>query len=124
MTHLPGGTVRTTSALLGVTYTFDVLRLVPYIQTGVGVINFGGAVVNSGTAFDAELGLGADYLLTRRWAVGGVLQYQFTPGAALRLADGLRRDVVLLRAGGADFAAVLTMARGRSATLMMSCSGI
>ena len=79
MTHLPGGTVRTTSALLGVTYTFDVLRLVPYLQTGIGVINFGGAVVNSGTAFDAELGLGADYLVTRRWAVGGVLQYQFTP---------------------------------------------
>jgi hypothetical protein len=77
--HLPGGTVRTTSALLGMTYTFDVLRLVPYLQMGVGVINFGGAVVTPGTAFDAELGLGADYLLTRRWAVGGVLQYQFTP---------------------------------------------
>jgi len=77
--HLPGGTARTTFALVGVTYTFDVLRLVPYIQTGLGVINFGGAVVKPGTAFDAELGLGADYLVTRRWAVGGVLQYQFTP---------------------------------------------
>jgi hypothetical protein len=77
--HLPGGTARTTFAVLGVTYTFDVLRLVPYLQTGVGVINFGGAVVKPGTAFDAELGLGADYLVTRRWAVGGVLQYQFTP---------------------------------------------
>jgi hypothetical protein len=77
--HLPGGTARTTFALVGVTYTFDVLRLVPYIQTGIGVINFGGAVAKPGTAFDAELGLGADYLVTRRWAVGGVLQYQFTP---------------------------------------------
>ena len=77
--QLPGGTARTTFALVGVTYTFDVLRLVPFIQTGIGVINFGGAVVKPGTAFDAELGLGADYLLTRRWAMGGVLQYQFTP---------------------------------------------
>ena len=79
MKHLPGGTARTTFGLVGVTYTFDVLRLVPFIQTGVGVINFSGAVVKPGTAFDAELGLGADYLVTRRWAVGGVLQYQFTP---------------------------------------------
>ena len=77
--HLPGGTVRTTFALVGVTYTFDVLRLVPFLQTGIGVINIGGATVKPGTAFDAELGLGADYLLTKRWAVGGVLQYQFTP---------------------------------------------
>jgi hypothetical protein len=77
--NLPGGNVRTTSALLGVTYTFDVLRLVPYVQTSIGVINFAGAVVTPGTTLDAELGLGADYLLTRRWAVGGVLQYQFTP---------------------------------------------
>jgi hypothetical protein len=76
---LPGGTVHTTSALLGVTYTFDVLRLVPYVQTSIGVINIAGAVVTPGTTLDAELGLGADYLLTRRWAVGGVLQYQFTP---------------------------------------------
>ena len=77
--QVPGGTARTTTALIGVTYTFDVLRLVPYVQTGVGVINFAGAVKSPGTALDAELGLGADYLLTRRWALGGVLQYQFTP---------------------------------------------
>jgi hypothetical protein len=33
----------------GETYTFDVLRLVPFVQTGVNVINFGGAVVMPGT---------------------------------------------------------------------------
>jgi outer membrane scaffolding protein for murein synthesis (MipA/OmpV family) len=79
MEQIAGGTARTTTALVGVTYTFDVLRLVPFVQTGIGVINFAGAVKRPGTAFDAELGLGADYLLTRRWALGGVLQYQFTP---------------------------------------------
>jgi hypothetical protein len=76
---LPGGTVRTTAAVVGVTYTFDVLRLVPYIETGIGVINFGGAVQTPGTTLDAELGLGADYLLTHHLALGAVLQYQFTP---------------------------------------------
>ena len=79
MEQFAAGTARTTTALVGVTYTFDVLRLVPFVQTGIGVINFAGAVKRPGTAFDAELGLGADYLLTRRWALGGVLQYQFTP---------------------------------------------
>lgn len=77
---LPGGRVRASTALIGVTYTFDVLRLVPFIQTGIGVITFAGAVTNPGTQLDAEVGLGADYLLTRRWALGGVFQYQFTPG--------------------------------------------
>jgi hypothetical protein len=77
---LPGGRVRASTALIGVTYTFDVLRLVPFIQTGIGLITFAGAVTNPGTQLDAELGLGADYLLTRRWALGGVFQYQFTPG--------------------------------------------
>ena len=42
-------------------------------------INFSGAVTNPGLKLDAELGAGADYLLTRRWALGAVLQYQFTP---------------------------------------------
>jgi outer membrane scaffolding protein for murein synthesis (MipA/OmpV family) len=78
-TSLPKGTVRTNMALAGVTYTIDVLRLVPYIEVGVGVINFGGAVLTPGTTLDAELGLGADYLVTRHWALGGLLNYQFTP---------------------------------------------
>ena len=78
-THLPGGTARTNMALAGVTYTVDVLRLVPYLEVGIGVINFGGAVLTPGTTLDAELGIGADYLVTRHWALGGLLSYQFTP---------------------------------------------
>jgi hypothetical protein len=76
---LPGGTVRTNMALAGVTYAVDVLRLVPYIETGIGVISFGGAVQTPGTTLDAELGIGVDYLVTRHWALGGLLHYQFTP---------------------------------------------
>jgi hypothetical protein len=77
--HLPGGRARASTAIVGVTYTFDVLRLVPYVQTSIGLIKFDGAVTTPSTQLDAELGLGTDYFLTHRWAVGAVLQYQFTP---------------------------------------------
>jgi hypothetical protein len=77
----PGGLVRTSILLLGMTYTFDVMRLVPYAEAGLGIINFGGAVVSPGSAFSAEMGLGADYLITKRWALGGVGQYLFTPAS-------------------------------------------
>jgi opacity protein-like surface antigen len=71
--------VVTASALLGATYTFDVLRLVPYAAGGVGLVRFGGAVVEPRVALAAELGAGADYLLTPRWALGVSFQYLFVP---------------------------------------------
>jgi opacity protein-like surface antigen len=75
----PGGTVETTAALAGLTYTFDVLRLVPYAELGVGVVRFGGAVIAPHTTLAMELGVGADYLLTPRWACGVSFQYLFAP---------------------------------------------
>ncbi|HEY2902986.1 MAG TPA: outer membrane beta-barrel protein [Polyangia bacterium] len=77
--HAPGGWARVSSLLAGVTYTFDVLRLVPYAQLGAGFVRFDGAVKQPRMELAGELGLGADYWLTKRWAVGGVLQYLFTP---------------------------------------------
>jgi hypothetical protein len=77
--HAPGGWARTTSALAGLTYTFDVLRMVPYAQLSIGLVRFHGAVLKPRTEMAGELGLGADYWLDRRWAVGGVLQYLFAP---------------------------------------------
>jgi Outer membrane protein beta-barrel domain len=79
MPQLPGGWARATSLLGGVTYTFDVLRMVPYAQLGIGYVRFGGAVRETRTELAGELGLGADYWLTRRWAMGVVLQYLFAP---------------------------------------------
>jgi hypothetical protein len=76
---LSGGRVLTTAALLGATYTFDVLRLVPYAEGGIGLVRFGGAVVEPRLALAAELGVGADYLLAPRWAVGASFQYLFVP---------------------------------------------
>ncbi len=79
MDHAPGGWARATSLLGGVTYTFDVLRMVPYAQLGVGLVRFEGAVKEPRTELAGELGLGADYWLTRRWAIGTTLQYLFAP---------------------------------------------
>jgi hypothetical protein len=79
VSKLPGGTVGTTAALLGVTYTFDVLRLVPYANLAAGVVHFGGAVLSPHTTVALELGVGADYLVTKRWSCGVSFQYLFAP---------------------------------------------
>jgi outer membrane protein W len=76
---LPGGTVRTVAALAGLTYTIDVLRLIPYANVQLGAIRFAGAVVDPRTVFAAELGIGADYFLSRRWTTGVSFQYLFAP---------------------------------------------
>ena len=76
---LPGGTLRTMAALAGLTYTIDVLRLIPYGFFELGAIRFDGAVQRAKTVFAAELGIGADYFLTRRWTTGVSFQYLFAP---------------------------------------------
>ena len=72
------GTLQARTALVGSTYTFDVLRLVPYVEVGVGLVQWSGPGAPK-TAFATELGLGADYLLTTRWAWGASAQYIFSP---------------------------------------------
>ena len=78
-TMRPGGSVRTAAALAGLTYTIDVLRLIPYANLELGVVRFGGAVTKAQTVFAAELGIGADYFLSRRWTTGVSFQYLFAP---------------------------------------------
>jgi hypothetical protein len=87
--RLPAGQVSTTTALAGVTYTFDVLRLVPYTELAVGLVRFGGALAQPHTTFAAELGVGADYLVTRRWSTGISFQYLFSPSDLLSNAMDL-----------------------------------
>jgi hypothetical protein len=74
----PAGTLQARTALLGATYTFDVLRLVPYMEVGIGLLQWSGPGAPK-TSFGTELGLGADYLVTTRWTVGGSAQYIFSP---------------------------------------------
>lgn len=86
---LQAGEVTATTALAGVTYTFDVLRLVPYGELAIGLVRFGGAVASPHTTLASELGVGADYLLTRRWSLGGSFQYLFSPSDLLSNAMNL-----------------------------------
>jgi hypothetical protein len=81
----PAGTLQARTALLGLTYTFDVLRLVPYIEVGVGILAWSGPGAPA-TAFGTELGLGGDYLLSSRWACGASAQYLFAPADLFRNA--------------------------------------
>jgi Outer membrane protein beta-barrel domain len=75
----PSGRIQTSSALAGLTYTIDVLRLVPYADLQLGASNVRGAVVTPKTAFVSALGLGADYYITRRFTTGIYFQYLFAP---------------------------------------------
>jgi hypothetical protein len=74
----PAGTLQARTALLGLMYTVDVLRLLPYIEVSVGLLSWSGPGAPA-TSFGAELGLGADYLVTPHWALGGSAQYIFAP---------------------------------------------
>jgi outer membrane protein W len=79
-TGVPGRRVVATTALVGATYTFDVLRLVPYGELSLGLVHFGGvAVQRPHTTLATELGVGADYLITPRWAAGVSFQYLLAP---------------------------------------------
>jgi len=103
-TKLPAGSVRTAAALAGLTYTIDVLRLIPYANLELGVIRFGGAVTKAETVFAAELGVGADYFLSRRWTTGVSFQYLFAP------AD-LISDPLNLGSSPFSFSATLRVSR-------------
>jgi opacity protein-like surface antigen len=79
----PAGSLRATSGVAGATYTFDVLRLVPYVEGGVGLVYWSGTGIQDHAALALELGIGADYLLTPHWAIGGSAQYLFAPAELL-----------------------------------------
>lgn len=77
---LPGGAIHTDAALAGVTYTVDILRLVPYVDLELGVAQIGGAVVHQQPhMLVSELGAGGDYFITRRVTAGVSLQYLYRP---------------------------------------------
>ena len=80
------GTIGEFASMVGVSYSLDVIRLVPTLDVAIGVLGIRGsagfadtaksnAVVASSTAFGVGLGLGLDYLLTRHWSVGVIVRY-------------------------------------------------
>jgi hypothetical protein len=79
----PAGTRRAIAAILGATYTVDVIRLVPYITGGLGILRWTGPGEDGRLTMALDLGVGADYLLTPRWAVGASALYLFAPSDLL-----------------------------------------
>jgi hypothetical protein len=75
----PIGKLLTSAALVGLTYTIDILRLVPYGNLQLGVARTDGAVISPGFAFVSALGVGADYYVTPLWTTGAFFQYLFDP---------------------------------------------
>jgi hypothetical protein len=74
----PAGTLQARTALIGATYTFDIIRLVPYMEFGIGLLSWTGPGAPK-TSLGTELGLGADYLFTPHWSGGASAQYIFAP---------------------------------------------
>jgi hypothetical protein len=78
MHMLPAGLLTTWQASAGVVYALDIVRVVPFFEASVGIL---GTLMQTDAGIqrtlDAgiSLGLGADYLITRRWAVGVAIRY-------------------------------------------------
>ncbi|MSP63982.1 MAG: hypothetical protein EXR72_27300 [Myxococcales bacterium] len=84
----PGGTALAWLAGVGVTYTLDILRVVPYVDFAIGLLGTRhrtaqGSVVENNAG--VQIGLGVDYLVTRRFAVGVVVRYQASLAAISEL---------------------------------------
>jgi hypothetical protein len=76
---ISAGTERLGAALVGVTYTVDVLRLVPYGEVQLGLAHIGGPLAAPTTKLASELGIGGDYYVTRRLRAGLSFQYLYEP---------------------------------------------
>jgi len=76
---IPAGTERLGAALVGVAYTIDILRLVPYADLELGIAHIGGPLGAPTTRFVSELGAGGDYYVTRRLRAGLSFQYLSSP---------------------------------------------
>lgn len=73
--HEGGEWVWAGTAVVGLTYAFDVLRYVPYANLGAGVLVVGGAVARDLRPV-LELGFGLDVLCSRTSSVGLVMRFE------------------------------------------------
>jgi hypothetical protein len=72
---LPGGTLTVLAGFAGIRYAFDLLRTIPYLDVGLGMIYADGAGQN-GRALSYQAALGFDRLQSPRWSWGAVISYQ------------------------------------------------
>jgi hypothetical protein len=73
-----GGTARATGVAVGVTYALDVLRVVPFFEGALTIVDRRGA---GATRLDAgaEAGIGGEYLLDRYWSLAVVARLAYLP---------------------------------------------
>lgn len=68
--------VQTGTAVLGLAYAWDVLRVVPFAEAGVVLAGIRGDVSQSSLFGGVQLGGGVNYLIDRQWAAGVCLRFQ------------------------------------------------
>ena len=62
--------------VVGMTYLFDVLKYVPYINGGVGGIVIAGSDIDTQVAPLVEVGLGLEFLHSRSFSYGAILRFE------------------------------------------------
>jgi hypothetical protein len=109
---LPKGALSTYAATVGLTYTLDVIRLVPAFDLSIGAVGLRGdltfgstsraaAVAKPVDAFAVSLGFILDYLLTRHVSVGVEVRYHLLTNALDRVPMYLYAGPrVMVRWGG------------------------
>jgi hypothetical protein len=76
---IAAGSEHSAAALVGLTYTVDVLRLVPYVTAQFGVAELTGPLAPSEAMFASAVALGGDYFLTAQLKLGVMFQYLYRP---------------------------------------------
>jgi hypothetical protein len=74
----------------GLVYRFDVLKYVPYVFGGVGVVTVGGGPLPSTTDPVLVLGGGVDVLKSREWSWGGEVRLASFAGDVTTISVGVR----------------------------------
>lgn len=76
---LSGGAVYGYSAFGGISYTMDILRLLPSFELGLGLMGVTGGVKEPRRALGMQAAIAADYLINPRWSIGGIAEYVYAP---------------------------------------------
>ncbi len=72
---LPSGAISVGGTFVGLRWAFDVIRVIPYIDGGIGAFYAGGAGHDPRVDLGVEIGIGFDYLYNRRLAFGLMVRY-------------------------------------------------
>lgn len=69
----------TANATAGLTYSLDVLRVLPFAEISLCALRRAAGTTQRSWDVGLQTGLGADYLLNRRYSVGIIARYAFLP---------------------------------------------